>query len=145
MSFAIFATTGAAPVPVPPPIPQVTNTISASFTISANSSRLSSAAFSPISGFAPAPSPFVSFSPICIQIGALQRFKTCLSVLIHTNSTPLMPSSIIRFTALFPAPPTPITSRFAVSFSASLVIISNTTVPPSIFNRNHYAQSHIII
>ena len=43
------------------------------------------------------------------------------------------------------AVPTPITSRFAVSFSASLVIISNTTVPPSIFNRNHYAQSHIII
>ena len=44
-SFAIFATTGAAPVPVPPPIPQVTKTISAPFTAADNSSMLSSAAF----------------------------------------------------------------------------------------------------
>ena len=63
-SFAICATTGAAPVPVPPPIPQVTNTISAPFTAAASSSELSSAAFCPISGCAPAPSPFVNFSPI---------------------------------------------------------------------------------
>ena len=63
-SFAILATTGAAPVPVPPPIPQVTNTMSAPLTAADNSSALSSAAFSPISGWAPAPSPFVSFSPI---------------------------------------------------------------------------------
>ena len=40
------------------------------------SSWLSSAAFSPISGFAPAPSPFVSFSPICIAVGALQNWST---------------------------------------------------------------------
>ena len=64
ISLASLATTGAAPVPVPPPIPQVTNTISAPFNAAAISSLLSSAAFSPISGFAPAPSPFVSFSPI---------------------------------------------------------------------------------
>ena len=63
-SLAILATTGAAPVPVPPPIPQVTNTISAPLTCAAISSAVSSAAFSPISGCAPAPSPFVNFSPI---------------------------------------------------------------------------------
>ena len=61
---AISATTGAAPVPVPPPIPHVTNTMSASFIISLISSLFSSTALAPISGLAPAPSPFVSFSPI---------------------------------------------------------------------------------
>ena len=64
ISFAILATTGAAPVPVPPPIPQVTNTMSAPLISAVSSSILSSAAFSPISGWAPAPSPLVSFSPI---------------------------------------------------------------------------------
>ena len=73
ISFATFATTGAAPVPVPPPIPQVTNTISDPFNAEVISSMLSSAAFSPISGFAPAPSPFVSFSPICNCFGALHN------------------------------------------------------------------------
>ena len=63
-SLAILATTGAAPVPVPPPIPQVTKTISAPLTAFSRSSAFSSAAFSPISGCAPAPSPLVSFSPI---------------------------------------------------------------------------------
>ena len=56
--------TGAAPVPVPPPIPQVTNTISAPSIICLTSSMLSSAAFCPTSGCAPAPRPFVIFSPI---------------------------------------------------------------------------------
>ena len=64
ISFAIPAMTGAAPVPVPPPMPQVTNTISAPESAFVISSVLSSAAFCPTSGFAPAPSPFVSFSPI---------------------------------------------------------------------------------
>ena len=45
-----------------------------------NSSRFSSAAFSPISGIMPAPSPLVSFSPICMQFGALQFLRCCLSV-----------------------------------------------------------------
>ena len=64
ISFAIPATTGAAPVPVPPPMPQVTNTISAPLISAVSSSIFSSAAFWPISGCAPAPSPLVSFSPI---------------------------------------------------------------------------------
>ena len=40
------------------------------------SSRFSSAAFSPISGLAPAPNPLVSFSPICKICGALHIFNT---------------------------------------------------------------------
>ena len=80
---AISATTGAAPVPVPPPIPQVTNTILASFIVVA-------------------------------------RFcdKICLSVLMAINSTPSTFSSIILFTALLPAPPTPITRILAGVFSS---------------------------
>jgi hypothetical protein len=56
-SFAISATTGAAPVPVPPPRPQVINTISAHSSASLISSRDSSAAFFPVSGSEPAPRP----------------------------------------------------------------------------------------
>ena len=55
---------GAAPVPVPPPIPAVIKTISAPDTKSAISVLFSSAAFSPTSGFDPAPNPLVNFSPI---------------------------------------------------------------------------------
>ena len=124
ISLASLATTGAAPVPVPPPIPQVTNTISAPFIAAAISSLLSSAAFSPISGFAPAPNPLVSFSPICKSLGALHSCNACLSVLTPTNSTPVMFSSTILFTALLPAPPTPITIIFAAD-SASFVFISS--------------------
>jgi len=123
-SFAILAITGAAPVPVPPPIPQVTNTISAPFNAAWISSALSSAAFSPISGCAPAPSPFVSFSPICISVGALHSCNACLSVFTAMNSTPAICSSIIRFTALLPPPPTPTTIILAAA-SDSLVLISN--------------------
>ena len=126
----ISATTGAAPVPVPPPIPHVTNTMSEPLIISVNSSLLSSAAFSPTSGCAPAPRPFVSFSPICTTVGALQVFKCWLSVLTQTNSTPIMLSSIIRLTALLPAPPTPTTSIFAEA-SDSLFLISSKVLPPS--------------
>jgi len=56
-SFAISATTGAAPVPVPPQSPQVINTISAPSMSDLISSLLSSAAFFPISGLLQAPSP----------------------------------------------------------------------------------------
>ncbi len=124
ISFAIAATIGAAPVPVPPPIPQVTNTMSAPLMASLISSELSSAAFSPTSGFAPAPSPLVSFSPICKHVGALQSFNACLSVLAPINSTPVIASSIIRFTALFPAPPTPTTIILAAA-SVSFDLISS--------------------
>ena len=125
----IPAITGAAPVPVPPPIPHVTNTISAPFSASVISSMFSSAAFSPTSGLAPAPKPFVSFSPICNNLGALQSCNACLSVLIPIKSTPSILSSIILFTALLPAPPTPTTIILAAD-SASFVFISNKGSPP---------------
>ena len=47
---AMLATTGAPPVPVPPPSPQVTKTMSAPLSTSSISSRWSSAAFLPTSG-----------------------------------------------------------------------------------------------
>ena len=58
-SFAIDAITGAAPVPVPPPIPAVIKTISAPVNNSSIAILSLSAALLPISGSAPAPRPFV--------------------------------------------------------------------------------------
>ena len=49
---------GAEPVPVPPPRPQVTNTMSAPTNSSLISSSLSSAHSSPTDGSPPAPNPF---------------------------------------------------------------------------------------
>ena len=63
LSFAIFATTGAAPDPVPPPMPAVMNTMFAPSSSRSISSRASSAANFPTSGLAPAPSPFVVSRP----------------------------------------------------------------------------------
>ena len=64
ISFAALAITGAAPVPVPPPIPAVMKHIFVPVSrILVRSSRLSFAASRPISGSAPAPSPSVSETP----------------------------------------------------------------------------------
>ncbi len=63
-SLAVEATTGAAPVPVPPPSPPAINTMSAPLIASWISSLVSSAARLPTSGFIPAPRPFVRFLPI---------------------------------------------------------------------------------
>mmetsp|Transcript_9824 Transcript_9824/g.26747 ORF Transcript_9824/g.26747 Transcript_9824/m.26747 type:complete len:201 (+) Transcript_9824:391-993(+) len=70
ISFASLATTGAAPVPVPPPIPAVTNTISAPVSAAAISWWLSCAASSPSSGLPPVPRPRVSVVPICSLFNA---------------------------------------------------------------------------
>jgi len=59
-SFAILARIGEAPVPVPPPMPAVMKTMSVPSKRTRASSWDSSAAFSPTSGLAPAPSPRVS-------------------------------------------------------------------------------------
>ena len=106
---ATFATTGAPPVPVPPPSPAVTKTMSAPLRTSSISSRWSSAALAPTSGLAPAPSPRVSSRPTSSLTSASLMSSACASVLIAMNSTPLSPSSIIRFTALTPPPPIPTT------------------------------------
>ena len=64
--FAISAMTGAAPVPVPPPSPQVTNTKSEFWSFFLISCDCSRAASCPIRGFEPAPSPFDNSRPIRI-------------------------------------------------------------------------------
>mmetsp|Transcript_29623 Transcript_29623/g.64653 ORF Transcript_29623/g.64653 Transcript_29623/m.64653 type:complete len:251 (+) Transcript_29623:199-951(+) len=86
------AITGAAPLPVPPPMPAVTNTMSAPLTTLSTSSRLSSAARLPISGLPPAPSPRVSIAPICkcCVLGTGEVARAWESVLTIQNSTPLI-------------------------------------------------------
>src|SRR6185437_2380757 len=108
-SRAICEMMGAAPVPVPPPMPHVTNTRSAPCRPCRTSSRFSSMAWRPISGRAPAPRPRVSFLPICTFTSALLLSKACASVFTEMNSTPWRPSSTMRFSALPPPPPTPTT------------------------------------
>ncbi len=108
-SLAISAITGAAPVPVPPPSPAVTKTMSAPFSASLMSSRLSAAAPPPISGFAPAPNPLVSWWPIESLMSASHAWSAWTSVLMAMNSTPLRPASTMRLTALVPPPPAPTT------------------------------------
>src|SRR5918999_279847 len=108
-SRAMSATTGAPPVPVPPPSPAVTNTMSAPLRISSISSRCSSEARRPMSGSAPDPSPRVVSRPMSSFTSASDIRRACASVLIAMNSTPLRPASIIRLTALTPPPPMPTT------------------------------------
>ena len=109
----IRATTGAPPVPVPPPSPAVTKTMSAPLMTSSISSAWSSAAWVPTSGLAPAPRPRVSSRPMSSFTSASLMRSAWASVLIAMNSTPLSPTSIIRFTALTPPPPMPTTLMMA--------------------------------
>ena len=109
-SCAMRATTGAAPVPVPPPIPAVINTILVSSSKrAAISLSLSSAASLASSGLLPAPSPKVVLGPMSTLVGTCELFNACLSVFITTNDTPLMFCSYMWLTALLPPPPIPIT------------------------------------
>ncbi len=62
-SRAAWAIIGAAPVPVPPPMPAVIKHIWLPARWSTIVSILSSAAKAPTVGWAPAPSPSVAFSP----------------------------------------------------------------------------------
>ena len=110
---AMPATTGAAPVPVPPPSPAVTNTMSDPFRDSSISCLWSSADVRPTSGFAPAPRPRVASRPMSSLVSASVNSSAWESVLMATNSTPFRPSSIMRLTALTPPPPTPTTRIMA--------------------------------
>jgi hypothetical protein len=110
-SRAIRATTGAAPVPVPPPDPQVMNTMSAPLMSAFRASCSSRADWRPRSGLAPAPRPRVSCGPMWSVSCACDDWSDCTSVLTAMKSTPSTPASIIRLTALTPAPPTPTTFR----------------------------------
>src|SRR5438876_6308566 len=125
-SRAIWEIIGAAPVPVPPPMPQVMNTRSAFWRECSTSSRFSSMAWRPISGLAPAPNPRVSFLPICTFTSALLLSRACASVFTEMNSTPWSPSSTMRFRALPPPPPTPTTfvRAFCETVSSSSKIMA---------------------
>ena len=113
-SFATCATTGAAPVPVPPPMPAVMNSMSQPSISSITRSRSSIAACRPTSGSAPAPRPLVMFEPICSVVLTFDFFSTCASVFRQMNSTPSMPVLSMWSTALQPAPPTPSTLMTAL-------------------------------
>ncbi len=107
--FATSAITGAAPVPVPPPLPAVMNTMSAPRRDSRISSMCSSAAVRPISGSLPAPRPRVRSRPMSSFSSASLISSAWASVFAAMNSTPFSPASIMRLTALTPPPPTPMT------------------------------------
>ena len=127
-SRAIRAITGAEPVPVPPPIPAVTNTISASDRISRMRSSSSSAALRPISGLPPVPRPRVISSPICMRSGAWLFCSAWMSVLTAMKSTLRSPTLIMWLTALPPHPPAPITLILAPG--SGLLTNSIITDPP---------------
>ena len=128
-SLAMEATTGAAPVPVPPPMPAVMKIISAVRIAAVISSRDSSAAALPLSGLPPAPIPDVVFSPIWIFWLAFDLIRAALSVLIAINSTPRTPASTMRLTAFPPPPPTPTTliwTTFSWSSATSNGILNSS-------------------
>ena len=91
-SLAISATTGAAPVPVPPPMPAVMKHMCAPSSAAAISSRDSWAAARPASGLEPAPRPVV---PSWTLTGAMLRKSAWASVLAQMKSTPCTPSRIM--------------------------------------------------
>ena len=73
---ATEATTGAPPVPVPPPIPAAMKTRSASPRMLRISSVLSRAALVPAAALPPAPSPFIYCCPRQIRSDASEREST---------------------------------------------------------------------
>src|SRR5262249_229295 len=87
----------------------VTKIMSAPFRYSASRSTSSSAARLPTSGFPPAPSPRVSFSPSWTFTGARLVRSACASVLAARKSTPGKPAAIMVLTPFHPPPPLPIT------------------------------------
>ena len=115
ISFDTLAMTGAAPVPVPPPIPAVMNVIRVpSLSIFLMSSILSSAATLARSGLLPAPRPSL---PSCKWTGTGESLRACASVLHNTNVTSWIPSRYMWLTAFPPPPPTPMTLMMLCSFS----------------------------
>ena len=78
---AISATTGAAPVPVPPPLPAVMKTMSAPWSASSISGRCSSAASRPTSGSLPAPEPAGELAPdVELQVGVAHEQRLGVGV-----------------------------------------------------------------
>ena len=127
---AISATTGAEPVPVPPPMPAVTNTMFAPSTYFRRSPSDSSAACCPISGMAPAPSPLVVDLPSRTLFGACMASRCRASVLQATMVAPDTPAWVTLLAVFEPPPPQPmmeifirrVSTSFISSASSSLVI-----------------------
>src|SRR5229473_6293477 len=119
-SRAMRAMTGAAPVPVPPPMPAVMNTMFEPCIDSSRSSTASSAAARPTSGRAPAPRPWVTPIPSWILRGAVDSCSACASVLQTMNSQPTRFERIMLLTAFPPAPPTPTTVMRGLSSCSSV-------------------------
>mmetsp|Transcript_2988 Transcript_2988/g.6762 ORF Transcript_2988/g.6762 Transcript_2988/m.6762 type:complete len:287 (-) Transcript_2988:333-1193(-) len=110
----IFATTGADPLPVPPPMPAAMNVKSDPARLSAMSASLSCAANSPSSGSPPVPSPRVTRSPTCRRVGAMLILRACASVLMAMNCAASSPTlRIISLMAFDPPPPHPTTLMHA--------------------------------
>ena len=108
-ALAISATTGAAPVPVPPPLPAVMKTMSAPFSASSISARCSSAARRPDLGIAPgAEAPGQLAPDVELQVGVAHQQRLGVGV-GGDELDPRRPASIIRLTAFTPPPPTPTT------------------------------------
>src|SRR5512137_1627143 len=123
---ATSAMMGAPPVPVPPPMPAVTNTMSAPARVSEMDSFTSSAASRPRSGLAPAPRPRDTVLPSCSLVWALFAASACTSVLAAMNSTPSRRPATMVLMALPPPPPTPMTLIFAAGSRLSKSIMSSS-------------------
>ncbi len=121
ISLATRAITGAAPVPVPPPMPAVMNSMCEPWMAWRMSSCAASAASRPLSGLLPAPKPL---APSWMVRCAVLRVSACASVLAVTNSTPCTLREIMCSTALPPPPPTPITLICVPWLNSSDSIIS---------------------
>ena len=137
LSLAIWATTGAAPEPVPPPSPAVMKTMSESASAWAIFSESSSADRWPIDASPPAPRPRVILSPIRILCGASACRSACASVLQAMNSTPIISARIIRLTALLPPPPTPMTlmsAKFSESERSGIGLSSGARDGPHLWS-----------
>jgi hypothetical protein len=107
-SRAIWATTGAEPVPVPPPMPAVIKTMSAPVMTSNNAVPAFFGGLTAQHGVAADAQPF---RDAFAQLKPHRRFVPAQglaeSVLAVMNSTWESPASIMRLTALPPAPPSP--------------------------------------
>ena len=121
ISLATRAITGAAPVPVPPPMPAVMKSMCAPSMAAADVVHRRLGRSRPLSGLLPAPRPLV---PSWMILCALLRVSACASVLAQTNCTPCTPCSIMCATALPPPPPTPITLICVPWLNSSTSIIS---------------------
>ena len=145
-SLASWATTGADPVPVPPPMPARTNTRSAPLMSSSSSCFALWAAFLPTSGSPPAPMPRVSFRPIRIFFSAWTVLRCWLSVFMATVFAPLMPILTRRLTVLLPAPPQPMTRILGLPKSSAHS--ENSKDSPklhSIPNSPSFAHNQIVV